>query len=115
MTSLKRDRSLVVIELQGGNDALNTVVPYNNGLYYDFRPAVGIPQEEVIQVSGEFGLNPSMSPMKHLWDGGKMAVINGIGYPSPNRSHFRSRGRMVHRGAGQDRRGGLAGRDHPRP
>ncbi len=91
MTSIKKDRSLVIIELQGGNDALNTVVPYNNGLYYDFRPTVGIPQEEVIQVHGEFGLNPSMSPMKHLWDQGKIAVINGIGYPSPNRSHFRSR------------------------
>ena len=91
MTSIKRDRSVVVIELQGGNDALNTVVPYNNGLYYDFRPTVGIPQDEVIKVHNEFGLNPSMDPMKRLWDEGKLAVINGIGYPSPNRSHFRSR------------------------
>ena len=91
MTSFKRDRSVVVIELGGGNDALNTVIPYNNGLYYDSRPVIGIPQSDVLKIDGELGLNPNLAPIKHLWDQGKLAIINGIGYPNPNRSHFRSR------------------------
>ena len=90
MTSTKSDRSLVVIQLSGGNDYLNTVVPYNNGLYYDFRPNVSIPQDDVLALDDEVGFSPSMAPMKSLYDEGKVAVINGIGYPSPNRSHFRS-------------------------
>ena len=91
MTSNNRERSLVVIELAGGNDALNTIIPYNNGLYYDFRPSIAIPQEDVLGIDGELGFNPNMVPFKHLWDKGILAVINGIGYPNPNRSHFRSR------------------------
>ena len=91
MVSIKRERSLVVIELEGGNDALNTIIPYNNGLYYDLRPGIGIPQSEVLKVDGDIGFNPSMSQMKHLWDEGGLAIINGIGYPRPDRSHFRSR------------------------
>ena len=91
MTSTKKERSVVVIELQGGNDALNTVIPYNNPLYYDFRNNVGIPEGEVLHLDGEVGLNPNLAPVKHLWDQGNFAVINGIGYPNPNRSHFRSR------------------------
>ena len=91
MTSTKRDRSLVVIELVGGNDALNTIIPYGNGLYYDFRPNIGIKQDEVLRIDDQFGFNPNMAPFKYLWDEGNLAVINGIGYPSPNRSHFRSR------------------------
>ncbi len=95
MTSVSRDhnrdRSLVVIELAGGNDALNTVIPYSDGLYYDFRPNIGIPQEEVLKIDGQLGFNPSIAPFKDLWDAGNLAVINGIGYPKPNRSHFRSR------------------------
>ena len=91
MTSTNRDRMLVVLELSGGNDALNTVIPYNNGLYYDFRPNIGIPQEDVLKIDDQFGFSPNMAPFKHLWDAGNLAVINGIGYPNPNRSHFRSR------------------------
>ena len=91
MTSNNRKRSLVVIELAGGNDALNTIIPYNNGLYYDFRPSIAIPQEDVLGIDDELGFNPNMVPFKHLWDKGILAVINGIGYPNPNRSHFRSR------------------------
>jgi len=91
MTSNIRERSLVVIELAGGNDALNTIIPYNNGLYYDFRPSIAIPQEDVLGIDNELAFNPNMAPFKHLWDKGNLAVINGIGYPNPNRSHFRSR------------------------
>ena len=91
MTSVNKDRSLVVLELVGGNDALNTVIPYNNGLYYDARPSIGIPQEEVLVLGEEMGLNPNLAPLKPLWDQGHIGIINGIGYPNPNRSHFRSK------------------------
>ena len=79
MTSVNKDRSLVVIELVGGNDALNTVIPYNNGLYYNFRPTIGIPQEEVLALDQELGLNPNLAPFKTLWNQGRLAIINGIG------------------------------------
>ena len=91
MVSTKKERTLVVIELNGGNDGLNTLVPYNNGLYYDNRPGIGIPQQDVLPIDGEFGFNPNMAEVKTLWDRGELAVIKGIGYPQPNRSHFRSR------------------------
>ena len=83
-------RKLVVVQLAGGNDALNTVVPYNDGLYYDNRTLVRIPQEDVIPLDDKVGFRPGMEPIKRLWDEGKVAVIQGIGYPNPNRSHFRS-------------------------
>ena len=91
MVSTKKDRSLVVIELAGGNDALNTLVPYNNSLYYEYRPGIGIQQGDVLAINGEYGFNPNMQAVKDLWDRGELAIINGIGYPQPNRSHFRSR------------------------
>ncbi len=90
MTSNKREKSLIVIQLSGGNDYLNTVVPYSDGKYYDNRSVVNIPQDKVIPIDDHFGFNPSMGPIKSLWDEGKVAVINGIGYQNPNRSHFRS-------------------------
>ncbi len=90
MTSIKRDKSLVVIQLSGGNDYLNTVVPYSDGQYYDYRSTVHIEPEQVLPINGQFGFNQSMGPIKKLWDEGKMAIINGIGYFNPNRSHFRS-------------------------
>jgi uncharacterized protein (DUF1501 family) len=90
MASTTRDRSLVVIQLSGGNDYLNTVVPYTNDLYYDFRPTVHIPPEDVLPLDAAYGLRPNMECIKQLWDEGKVAIINGIGYPKPNRSHFRS-------------------------
>jgi len=83
-------KNLVVIQLTGGNDTLNTIIPYNDGLYYDNRRTVAYKPESVLPISDELAFNPKMGSMKRLWDGGKMALINGIGYPSPNRSHFRS-------------------------
>ena len=91
MVSTKKERTLVVIELNGGNDALNTVVPFNNSLYYDHRPGIGIAAQDLLPIDGEYGFNPNMPAVKDLWDAGQLAVINGIGYPQPNRSHFRSR------------------------
>ncbi|PKB71297.1 MAG: hypothetical protein BZY87_06245 [SAR202 cluster bacterium Io17-Chloro-G6] len=90
MTSTRREKSLIVIQLTGGNDYLNTVVPYGEGRYYDSRSTVNIPQERVISIDGQVGFNPSMGPIKTLWDEGNVAIINGIGYQTPNRSHFRS-------------------------
>ena len=83
-------KSVVVLQLSGGNDALNTVIPYADQNYYDNRQYLGIPENEVLHLDDKLGLNPAMGPIKSLWDEGKVAVINGIGYPSPNRSHFRS-------------------------
>ena len=90
MTTNKHEKGLIVIQLTGGNDYLNTVVPYGEGRYYDFRSTVNIPQDRVLPLDDKIGFNPSMGPMKALWDEGKVAVINGIGYENPNRSHFRS-------------------------
>ena len=90
MTSAKTERPVVVVQLSGGNDPLNTVIPYNDGLYYDYRPKVRIPQDEVLKIDDDLGFHPSMGPIKRLWDEGKVALINGIGYPNPNRSHFRA-------------------------
>ena len=86
----QRDPALVVIQLSGGNDALNTVVPYTNGIYQDSRKAIRLEEHEVHDLNGKLGLHPSMAPIKSLWDQGNVAIVNGIGYPKPNRSHFRS-------------------------
>ena len=83
-------RALVVIQLSGGNDYLNTVVPYEDGHYHDLRPTVKLEPETVVPIADGLGFKPEMSAMKGLWDEGKVAIINGIGYPNPNRSHFRS-------------------------
>ena len=90
MTTNKREKSLIVIQLSGGNDYLNTIIPYSEGRYYDSRTTVNIPQDRVVPINDQLGFNPSMGPIKSLWDEGKVAVINGIGYEHPNRSHFRS-------------------------
>ena len=83
-------KSVVVVQLSGGNDALNSVIPYGNPLYYDYRPHVHVAEDDLLPLDDELGLNPSMTAMKGLWDQRKLAIINGIGYPNPNRSHFRS-------------------------
>ncbi|HAA94404.1 MAG TPA: hypothetical protein DHW65_09130 [Dehalococcoidia bacterium] len=90
MTSTKKDPILVVLQLTGGNDYMNTVIPHENPLYYDNRTTVGIPQEDMLPIDGGLALNPALSDIKGLYDEGKVALINGIGYPNPNRSHFRS-------------------------
>ena len=90
MTATNKDPILVVVQLTGANDYLNTIVPYSNPLYYDNRPRVGIPADQVLPIDDNFGFHPAMEPIKGLYDQGNLAVINGIGYPNPNRSHFRS-------------------------
>ena len=90
MTSTKKDPVLVVLQLSGGNDFMNTLVPYSNPLYFDNRPNVRIPEEQVFPINDHLGFNPNMPEMKRLFDDGKVAVIQGVGYPNPNLSHFRS-------------------------
>ena len=90
MVLKEQQKKLVVVQLNGGNDALNTIVPINDGLYYDNRPHVHIKQEDGLKINNDLAFNPSMGAIKRLWDQGKVAIINGIGYPTPNRSHFRS-------------------------
>jgi uncharacterized protein (DUF1501 family) len=90
MTSTKKDPVLVVLQLSGGNDALNTIIPYGDPLYNDNRPNVRIPEDQVLPINDYLGFNPNMAPLKRLYDEGKVAIIQGIGYPNPNRSHFRS-------------------------
>jgi uncharacterized protein (DUF1501 family) len=90
MTTTGKDPILVVIQLTGGNDYLNTLVPYGDPIYYDNRPSVAVPQEEVLPIDDNFGFNPALAPIMTLYGQGKVALINGVGYPNPNRSHFRS-------------------------
>ena len=90
MTSTKKEPVLVVLQLTGGNDYLNTVIPYTNPLYRDNRPAVGIAEDRVLRLDDNVGLHPEMEPIKRLYDRGDVAVIHGIGYPDSPRSHFRS-------------------------
>ena len=85
-----KDKKLVVVQLSGGNDCLNTVIPYTDELYYDNRPFVNIQPDKALKLDNKLASNPSMAPIKRLWDQGKVAVINGVGYPEPNRSRFRS-------------------------
>jgi uncharacterized protein (DUF1501 family) len=82
--------TLVVLQLTGGNDTLNTVIPYADPLYYDNRKTVCVAQEDVLHIDDHFGFHPAMAALKPFWDEGKMAIISGIGYPNPNYSHFRS-------------------------
>ena len=84
------DRVLVVIELSGGNDGLNTVVPFREDAYYRARPQLGIKDGKLVKLDDKLGLHPELSPLKTLWDAGQLAVVNGVGYPHPNRSHFES-------------------------
>ena len=90
MTSTKKDSVLAVLQLSGGNDALNTIIPYSNPLYADNRPSVRVSEDQVLPINDQIAFNPAMAPIKELYDQGKVAIIQGVGYPNPNRSHFRS-------------------------
>ena len=90
MTTDKKAPVLVVLQLSGGNDYMNTVIPYTDPLYRDNRPAVGIPEDQVLPIDDEIGLHPMMGPIKGLYDRGNVAIIHGVGYANSPRSHFRS-------------------------
>ncbi len=86
----RRGNNLVVVQLSGGNDGLNTVVPYRNDIYYRERPRLAISRSEVLTITDELGFHPALSPLRELWDEGWLSIVNNVGYPNPNRSHFRS-------------------------
>lgn len=84
-------RRLVVVQLGGGNDGLNTIIPYRNELYYQARPTLGIrPQSGILTLNDDLGLHPAMAGLKSLYDQGQVGILNSVGYPNPDRSHFRS-------------------------
>ncbi len=85
-----RDRVLVVIQLAGGNDGLNTVVPVTNPVYYQKRPTLAVQPPDTLPLSPDHGLNPLLAPLHPLFVAGKLAIVDGVGYPEPNRSHFRA-------------------------
>ncbi len=84
------NRALVVIQLGGGNDGLNTVVPYGDDAYYKLRPTIGLKSPDVLKLTDHFGLNPNLKSFKELYDNNQLAIVQGVGYPNPNYSHFRS-------------------------
>src|SRR3569833_2918205 len=84
------DRILVVVQLTGGNDGLNTFIPYADDAYRSNRPTLAVADSQVLKINDRLGLNPVMTGLKGLYDQGEVAIIQGVGYPNPNRSHFRS-------------------------
>jgi uncharacterized protein (DUF1501 family) len=84
------NKVLVVLQFSGGNDGLNTVIPVRNDIYYKSRPRLGIEKDKALQLTDEAGLNPALPFFKDLFDEGNLGIMNGVGYPNPDRSHFRS-------------------------
>lgn len=89
-STTKSPRTLVVVQLSGGNDGLNTVIPYSDPLYASLRPKIGLPKEDVLPLTDSLAFHGEMTALKDRYDAGQVAVIEGVGYPNPNRSHFRS-------------------------
>jgi uncharacterized protein (DUF1501 family) len=88
--SARYSNLLVLIELKGGNDGLNTLVPYANPAYYALRPKLAIARDQVVKLSDSVGLHPALEPLFPFWKNRELAVLQGVGYPDPNLSHFRS-------------------------
>jgi len=84
------NKVLVVVQFSGGNDGLNTVIPVSNDIYYQLRPHIGIKKNDAVLLNNDVGLNPSLFSLKNLYDEGSLGILNSVGYPNPDRSHFRS-------------------------
>ena len=84
------DGILVLVTMYGGNDGLNTLIPYADNAYHDARSELAYSPEQVLQLDDSLGLNPAMKGMHDLWGDGSLAVVRGVGYPQPDHSHFRS-------------------------
>ncbi|MEO7403789.1 MAG: twin-arginine translocation signal domain-containing protein, partial [Burkholderiales bacterium] len=82
--------TLIIVELKGANDGLNSVVPYADAQYYALRPKIAIKRQEVLQLDERTGLHPSLAPLMANWNARELAIVQGLGYPTPNLSHFRS-------------------------
>ena len=85
-----KPKYLVLVELNGGNDGLNTIIPYRDPMYKKLRPTIGLGESEIIPLSDQLAMHKSFASLHTLWEGKQMAIINGVGYEDPNRSHFRS-------------------------
>ncbi|MFL2784583.1 MAG: DUF1501 domain-containing protein [Dehalococcoidia bacterium] len=90
MSTQTADPVIVVVQLTGGNDYLNTVVPYSDSKYWDYRPVVNVPEEEILRVSNSIGFHPAMKPIADMYKEGNVAIVHGVGYENSPRSHFRS-------------------------
>ncbi|MCG8605002.1 DUF1501 domain-containing protein [bacterium] len=84
------DKVLVVVQLGGGNDGLNSVIPFTQDGYFKQRPSLAVPADKVIRLNDDLSLHPALAGFKHLYDNGQLAIVQGVGYPNPDRSHFRS-------------------------
>ncbi|GAA0408014.1 DUF1501 domain-containing protein [Cocleimonas flava] len=89
-TAIGQNRIVVLVELEGGNDGFNTLVPYTDELYYKYRPRIAIKQRQVLTLDKAMGLHPRMKALMPTWNAGEMAWVQGVGYPNPVLSHFRS-------------------------
>lgn len=90
MTTTSKEPVIVVLQLSGGNDYFNTIIPFNDSNYYDNRPSLKISQEDMLPLDAEFAMNPSMKALQNIYKDGDMAIIHGVGYANSPRSHFRS-------------------------
>jgi uncharacterized protein (DUF1501 family) len=90
ITTGKDSTILVVLQMAGGNDGINTVIPHGSDHYYKARPRIGIKGDQVLKINDQIGLNPGLKSFKELYDQGNLSIVQGVGYPNPNRSHFRS-------------------------
>jgi uncharacterized protein (DUF1501 family) len=90
MAQAAGDRTLIVVQMAGGNDGLNTVVPFTDPLYLKLRPTLGLPDTKVLPLDTRLGLHPNLQPLKKLWDIGHLAIVEGVGYPNQSLSHFQA-------------------------
>ena len=90
MTATKKEPVLVVLQLTGGNDYMNTVIPHADPLYRDNRPVVGVADDRIVKLNDRIGLHPEVAPLQRFWDTGDLAIVHGVGYANSPRSHFRS-------------------------
>jgi uncharacterized protein (DUF1501 family) len=90
LARLATDRTLIVVQLAGGNDGLNTVIPFTDPIYRQMRPTLAIPSTEVLPLDTRLGLHPNLLPFKKFWDAGQLAIVEGVGYPNQSLSHFQA-------------------------
>lgn len=90
LRTIETERVLVLIQLNGGNDGLNTVIPISNDVYYQRRPTIAIAKSNALQLTPDVGLNPGLAALEPMWGDGKMSILRNVGYPNPNLSHFRA-------------------------
>ena len=89
-SQLASDHTLIVVQLAGGNDGLNTVIPFTDPLYKQMRPTLAIADTKVVPLDTRLGLNPNLQPLKQFWDAGHMSIVEGVGYPNQSLSHFQA-------------------------